>query len=103
MVFQTYPPYKNLVPEIPRLSTKKIRELGSKIVFSLPGCFCFSVVAPLDLEVLDGAASGATLGFIQNANWPLTISEVWLKVDGLMIGVLVEVRAVGNLETLPEL
>ena len=69
----------------------------------LPGCFSFSVVAPLDLEVLDGAASGATLGFIQNANWPLTISEVWLKVDGLMIDGLVEVGALANLEALPEL
>ena len=69
----------------------------------LPGCFCFSVVAPLDLEVLDGAASGAMLCFIQNANWPLTISEVWSKVDGLMVDVLVEVGAVGNLKTLPEL
>jgi hypothetical protein len=57
----------------------------------------------LDLEVLDGAASGATLRFIQNTNWPLTISEVWLKVDGLMVDVLVEVGAVGNLKTLPEL
>ena len=85
------------------LRTKKIRELRSKIVFTLPGCFSFSVVAPLDLEVLDGAASGVMLRFIQNANWPLTISEVWLKVNGLMVYVLVVVGAVGNLETLPEL
>ena len=97
------PPYKNLVPEIPRLSAKKIRELCSKVVFTFRGCFCFSVVAPLDLEVLDGAASGATFSSIQNANWPLTISEVWLKVNGLMVDVLVEVGVVGNLETLPEL
>ena len=61
------------------------------------------MVAPLDLEVLDGAASGSTLSFIQNVNWPLTISEVWLKVDGLMVDVLVEVGAVGYLKTLPEL
>ena len=80
-----------------------IRELRSKIVFTLPGCFYFRMVAPLDLEILDGAASGAMLCFIQNANWPLTISEVWLKVDGLMIDVLVAVGAVGNLKTLPEL
>jgi hypothetical protein len=61
------------------------------------------VVAPLDLEVLDGAASSATFCFIQDADWPLTISEIWLKVDGLMIDVLVEVGVVWNLETLPEL
>ena len=97
------PPYKNLVPKIPRLSAKKIRELRSKIVFTLPGCFSFSVVAPLNLEVLDGSASSAMFNFIQNANWTLTISEVWLKVNGLMIDVLVEIGAVGNLETLPEL
>ena len=62
------PPYKNHVLEIPMLSAKEIRELGSKVVFTLLGCFCFSVVSPLDLEVLHGAALGAMLAFIQDAN-----------------------------------
>ena len=67
------------------------------------GCFCFSVVAPLDLEVLDGAASSASLSLIQNADGPITISQIRLKVNGLVIDVLVEIRLVWNLETLPEL
>lgn len=61
------------------------------------------MVSPLDLEVLDIKALGASLSFIQYANWPLTIGEVWLEVVGLMIDVLVEIRAVGNLEALMEL
>ena len=61
------------------------------------------MVAPVDLEVLDGVASGTKLGFIQDADWPLTISEVWLKIDGLMIDLLVDIGAVGNLEPLPKL
>ena len=67
------------------------------------GCFCFSVVAPLDLEVLDGAASSASLSLIQNAGGPLTVSQIRLKVNGLVIDVLVKIRLVWNLETLPEL
>ena len=97
------PPYKNLVPEIPKLGFKEIRKLGSKVVFTFPGCFCFSVVAPLDLEVLDGAASSVSLSLIQNADGPLTVSQIRLKVNGLVIDVLVKIRLVWNLETLPEL
>src|SRR4051812_40437286 len=97
------PPYKNLVPEIPKLGFKKIRKLGSKVVFTFPGCFCFRVVVPLDLEVLDRAASSASLSLIQNADGPLTISQIRLRVNGLMIDVLVKIRLVWDLETLPEL
>ena len=97
------PPYKNLVPEIPKLGFKEIRKLGSKVVFTFPGCFCFSVVAPLDLEVLDGAASSASLILVQNTDGPLTVGQIRLKVNGLVIDVLVEIRLDWNLEALSEL
>ena len=97
------PPYKNLVPEIPKLGFKEIRKLGSKVVFTFPGCFCFCVVAPLDLEVLDGVASSASLSIIQNADGPLTVIQIRLEVNGLVIDVLVKIRLVWDLETLPEL
>ena len=97
------PPYKNLVPEIPKLGFKEIQKLGSKVVFTLLGCFCLSVVAPLDLEVLDGAPSSVSLSLIQNADGPLTVSQIRMKVNGLVIDVLVKIRLVWNLETLPEL
>lgn len=97
------PPYKNLVPEIPKLGFEEIGKLGSKVVFTFPGCFCFSVVAPLDLELLDGAASSASLCFIQYVDGPLTVGQIRLKVNGMVIDVLVEIRLVWNLEKLPEL
>ena len=97
------PPYKNLVPEIPKLGFKEIRKLGSKVVFTFPGGFCFSVVAPLDLEVLDGAASSVSLSLIQNADGSVTVSQIRLKVNGLVIDVLVKIRLAWDLETLPEL
>ena len=68
-----------------------------------PGCFCFSVVAPLDLEVLDGAASSASFSLVQNADGPLTVGQIRLKVNGLVIDVLVKIRLLWNLETLLEL
>ena len=67
------------------------------------GCFCFSVIAPLDLEVLDGAASSVSFSLVQNADGPLTVGQIRLKVNGLVIDVLVKIRLVWDLETLPEL
>ena len=61
------------------------------------------MVAPLDLEVLDGAASSVALSLIQNADGPLTVRQIRLKVNGLVIDVLVKIRLVWDLETLPEL
>ena len=97
------PPYKNLVPEIPKLGFKELWKLGSKVVVTFLGCFCFSVVAPLDLEVLDGAASSASFSLVQNADGPLKVGQIRLKVNGLVIDVLVKIMFVWNLETLPEL
>ena len=57
----------------------------------------------LKQKQLDGAASSASFSLIQNADGPLTISQIRLKINGLMIDVLVEVGLVWNLETLPEL
>ena len=61
------------------------------------------MVAPLDLEVLDGAASSASFSLVQNADGPLTVSQIRLKVNGLVIDVLVKIRLAWDLETLPEL
>ena len=61
------------------------------------------MVAPLDLEVLDGVDSSVSLSLIQNADGPLTVSQIRLKVNGLMIEVLVKIRLGWDLETLPEL
>ena len=61
------------------------------------------MVAPLNLEKLDGAASGATLGFIQNADRSLAVGKIRLKVNSLVINVLVKIGTVRHLQTLPEL
>ena len=58
---------------------------------------------PLNLEVLDGVASCMMLCLIQDTDGPLTVSQIRLKVNGLVIDVLVKIRLVWNLETLPEL
>ena len=61
------------------------------------------MVAPLNLEILDGAASGATLCFIQNADRPPAVGEIRLKVNGLVVNVLVKIGTVWCLNTLPTL
>ena len=62
------PPYKNLVPEIPKLGAERSMETwvwGSLHVLIL---LLLSSGAPLNLEVLDGVASCMTLFLIQVAN-----------------------------------
>ena len=61
------PPYKNLVPEIPRLGVERNTETwiwGSLHVLIL---LLLLFGAPLNLEVLDGVASCMTLFLIQVA------------------------------------
>ena len=43
-VWQTYPPYKNLVPEIPKLGAGRNMKTGSRVVFTSSYCFCFCFV-----------------------------------------------------------
>lgn len=61
------------------------------------------MVAPLNLEILDGAASGATLNFIQNADRLLAVGEIRLKVNGLVVNVLVKIGTIWRLKTLQKL
>ena len=61
------------------------------------------MVAPLDLEVLDGAASSALFSLVQNADGSPAVGQIRLKVNALVIDVLVKIRLVWNLEALPEL
>ena len=81
--------YKNLIPEIPKLGAKKVWKLRSEVVFTLLCSFAFGVVAPLNFEILDSAAPGASICFVQYANGPLAVGEIRLKVNGPVINVLV--------------
>ena len=97
------PPYKNLVPEIPKLGAERNTEtlmwgsLHVLILLLLPSG------AHLNLEVLDDVASYMTFGLIQVAKGSLALGQVGLEVGGLTIDVLAEVGLVSKLETLPEL
>ena len=65
---QTYPPYRNLVPEIPRLGAERNTRSwiwGSLHVLIL---LLLSSGVPLNLEVLDGVASCITFYLVQVAN-----------------------------------
>ena len=61
------------------------------------------MVAPLDLEVLDDVSSSASLSLVQNADGSLTVGQIRLEDNGLVVNILVEIGLVWNLETLPEL
>ena len=78
------------------LGTKKVWELASKIVFPLPSCFLFGVGAPLNFIELDLAPSGKTNVFIENLDGRLTISQVFVQVDGKVIDVLEDIQVVGD-------
>ncbi len=86
------------------LAVGKIRLKVNRLVINvLVKIFCFGMVAPLNLEKLDGAASGATFYFVQNADRSLAVGKIRLKVNRLVINVLVKIRTTWRLETLPKL
>ena len=100
-VWQTYPPYKNLVPEIPKLGAERSMETwvwGSLhvLILLLYGC-------SYELEVLDGMASCMMSCSIPVANGYLAVGQTGLKVNGSVIDVLIGIMLVRKLETLPEL
>ena len=76
-------------------------KLRSEIVFTFPCSFGFDVVAPLNLEILDGATSGASLCYIQNADWPLAVGEIRLKVNGLVVNALARIGTTWCVKILP--
>ena len=76
------PPYKNLVPEIPRLGAGKNTETwiwGSLHVLILLLLPCGT---PLNLEVLYGVASCITFHLIQVAIGVSRVGHIGLEVDG---------------------
>ena len=94
------PPYKNLVPEIPRLGAERNTETwiwGSLHVLIL---LLLSFGAPLNLEVLDGVASCLSSCLIQIAIGVSRVGHIGLEVDGSVIDVLVEIGLIRKLETL---
>ena len=44
------------------------------MIYTLPGSFFLSVVAPQDLEKLDASGSGGSVSFLQNTDGYLGIS-----------------------------
>jgi hypothetical protein len=58
------------------------------------------MVAPLNLVHVDLSPTGETDIFLQNMDWPLTVGQVVVKVNGVLINLLEGLGLVGGLETL---
>ena len=84
------------------LGTKEVGKLASKIVFTFPSCFIFRVVSPLDFVELGCSPVGETNIFVENLEGRLTISQILIQVDGLVIDVFENIRLVRNFKTFPE-
>ena len=78
--YKPSPLKKNLVPRFKRLGTKEIGKLSLEIIFSLPGGFLFSMVAPLDLQELDASRPGGSVGFLQNTNGYFTVGQILVEI-----------------------
>ena len=75
----TLPPLQESRPEILGLSEEGGVFL-TKTSFSLPSCFFFGMVRPLDFEELDGLVAGFPFRFIQDADRMLAVSQILLDV-----------------------
>ena len=78
------PPLQESRPEILGLSEEGGIFL-TKTSFPFPSCFFFGMVRPLDFEELDGLVTGLPFRFIQDADMMLTVSQILLDVQHLMI------------------
>ena len=70
------------------LGFKEIGKLRPDVIFSLPGSFFFSVVAPLNLEKLDALGPGGSERFFQNKDGYFGIGQVIIDLYGPVINVL---------------
>ena len=93
----TLPPLQESRPEILGLSEEGGVFL-TKTSFTLPGCFFFRMVRPLDLEELDGFITSLPFRFIQDADRMLAVSQILLNVQLFMINPTSRI-----FETTPEL
>ena len=84
------------------LGAKEVREFVSKVILAFPGGFFFRVVSPLDFVELDRAASGKANIFVKNLGRSITVSQVMVQVDGVVVNVLENFGLVGNFKTFPE-
>jgi hypothetical protein len=84
------------------LGTKEVWELAPKIIFAFPSCFFLRVVSPLDFVELNRAPSGNTNIFLENLERSLTVSQVLVQVDGVVVDVFENIRLIRNFKTFPE-
>ena len=78
------PPLQESRPEILGLSEEGGIFL-SKTCFSLPSGFLFGMVRPLNFEEFDGLVAGFPFCFIQDADRMLTVIQILLNVQHLMM------------------
>src|SRR3954468_9260051 len=96
---------QNLVPRFEKeekdyLGFKEIGKLRPDVIFSFPGSFLFSVVAPLNLEKLDASGSGGSESFFQNTDGYFGIRQVIVDLYGPVINILEHFRLLRNFEAL---
>jgi hypothetical protein len=61
------------------------------------------VVAPLNLVHIDLSSTGETDIFLQNPDWSLTVGQVVVEVNGILINLREGFGLIGGLETLAKL
>jgi hypothetical protein len=74
-----------------------------KIIFTFPRGLIFGMVTPLNLVHVDLSSTGETDIFFQNTDWSLTVGQVVVEVNGILINFLEGLGLVRGLETLAKL
>jgi hypothetical protein len=74
-----------------------------KIILSFPRGLIFGVVTPLDLVHVDLPSTGETDILFQNTNGSLSVGQVMVEVNGILINLFEGLGLVRGLETLAKL
>ena len=66
-----------------RLASKELRIFSHQIIFTLPSCLFFRVMAPSDFAHSDSLLSGDSVCSLNNLRWLLNIGQVFLDFETL--------------------
>ena len=69
------------------------------MIFTLPGSFFFSVVAPLDLQELVAPGPGGSVSFLQDTDRYFGIGQIIIDLDGAMVNVFENFRLLRDFNT----
>ena len=79
-MWQTSPPYKNLVPRFGSLG-KERWVVHTQTIFPFPSSFILGMIRPLNFKELNGTIPRPSFSLFKDANRVLAVGQIFLNID----------------------